>query len=272
MIESGHAGETTWPPAHEDRLSSPWRNETRMPIIDTRRIPTVKNDWKTNLKMFWKGWGYSIFIALVIATSFKSAIADWNVVPTGSMKPTILEGDRIFVNKLAYDLKIPYTTVHVAEWGSPRRGDIVVFNSPIDGTRLVKRVIGLPGDSIAMRNNQLIVNGENIAYAPVNHLQLDDFSRSMERNQVVVSEHLGETNHPVMVTPWRSSIRSFAPVTIPEGKYFMMGDNRDNSADSRYFGFVDRSSIVGQATSIVISLDITDHYQPRWNRFFTGLP
>ena len=93
----------------------------------------MKNNWKKKLKMFVKGWGYSIFVALVIATSFKSAIADWNIVPTGSMKPTILEGDRIFVNKLAYDMKIPYTTFHIAKWSDPQRGEIVVFYSPSDG-------------------------------------------------------------------------------------------------------------------------------------------
>ena len=103
------------------------------------REKKVKNNLKTNLKRFWKGWGYSIFVALIVATSLKSAIADWNIVPTGSMKPTILEGDRIFVNKLAFDLKVPYTTLHIAEWGAPQRGDIVVFYSPLDGKRLVKK-------------------------------------------------------------------------------------------------------------------------------------
>ena len=117
----------------------------------------MKYNWKTNANKFLKGWVFSIFVALLIATSFKSAIADWNIVPTGSMIPTILEGDRIFVNKLAYDLKIPYTTVHIAKWGAPQRGDIVVFYSPADGKRLVKRVVGLPGDSIAMQNNRLII-------------------------------------------------------------------------------------------------------------------
>jgi signal peptidase I len=79
----------------------------------------MTNSWKKKLIIAWKGWGYPLFIAILIATSFKSAIADWNIVPTGSMKPTIVEGDRIFVNKLAYDLKIPYTTWHVTEWGNP---------------------------------------------------------------------------------------------------------------------------------------------------------
>ena len=150
----------------------------------------MKKSWKTNLKIFWKGWGYSIFVALIIATSFKSAIADWNIVPTGSMKPTILEGDRIFVNKLAYDLKIPYTTLHITEWGDPQRGDIVVFFSPPDGKRLVKRVIGIPGDSIAMRNNQLIINGEKIKYEPINNSKMNDLSLSMDANQYGFIENL----------------------------------------------------------------------------------
>ncbi len=241
----------------------------RSPLILEEQI--VKNNLKTNLKMFWKGWGYSIFVALIIATSFKSAIADWNIVPTGSMKPTILEGDRIFVNKLAYDLKIPYTTLHIAEWGAPQKGDIVVFYSPVNGKRLVKRVVGVPGDSIAMQNNQLIINGEKIKYEPINNSTMNDFSLSRDANQFGFFENLSDIRHPVMIMPQHQSLRSFSPVTVPKGKYFMMGDNRDNSADSRYFGFVERSRIVGQATSIVISLDINDKYQPRWERFFTEL-
>jgi signal peptidase I len=232
----------------------------------------VKNNWKTNLKKFWKGWSFSIFVALMMATSFKSAIADWNIVPTGSMKPTILEGDRIFVNKLAYDLKIPYTTLHLAGWGDPRRGDIVVFYSPADGKRLVKRVVGLPGDSIAMRNNQLIVNGEKITYEPIDDAKMNDLLLGLHSVSFGFMENLSRTRHPIMITPLLPALRSFGPVTIPEGKYFMMGDNRDNSADSRYFGFVERSRIVGQATAIVISLDLSNHYRPRWERFFTALP
>src|SRR3954454_19378491 len=109
----------------------------------------------------WKGWKHPAgrfvwehvrpfaFLTLVLFAA-RSSIADWNDVPSGSMNPTILEGDRIFVNKLAYDLKVPYTTWHVAEWGGPQRGDVVVFYAPTDGTRMVKRVIGLPGDTISL--------------------------------------------------------------------------------------------------------------------------
>jgi len=227
----------------------------------------VENNWKKKLKMYWKGWGCSIFIALIIATSFKSAIADWNIVPTGSMKPTIVEGDRVFVNKLAYDLKIPYTTWRIADWREPQRGEIVVFYSPADNKRLVKRVVGLPGDTIAMLKNILFINGRYLKYEPIN-----DQSNDKASGQSCFMENLTGREHPVMISPYHSPVRSFGPVIVPEGRYFMMGDNRDNSADSRYFGFVDRNRIVGQATAVVASLDINNNYRPRWERFFTKLP
>lgn len=232
----------------------------------------MKPNVRKHLKTIWRGWGYSVLVALLLATSFKSAIADWNVVPTGSMKPIILEGDRIFVNTLAYDLKVPYATWHIAEWGSPERGDIVVFYSPADGQRLVKRVIGLPGDTIAMRNNRLVINGETIGYDPLTNAGLNDRSMNIREDQRGFFENLYDARHPVLFTPQRLSLRSFSPITMPKGNYFMMGDNRGNSADSRYFGFVERSRIVGKASAIVVSFDITDKYQPRWERFFSALP
>ena len=227
----------------------------------------MNNNLKKKLKIYWKGWGCSLFVALIIATSFKSAIADWNIVPTGSMKPTIVEGDRVFVNKLAYDLKIPYTTWRIAEWREPQRGEIVVFYSPADNKRLVKRVVCLPGDTIAMLKNRLFINGRYLKYEPIN-----DQSNDKASGQSCFMENLTGRKHPVMISPYHSPVRSFGPVIVPEGRYFMMGDNRDNSADSRYFGFVDRNRIVGQATAVVASLDINNNYRPRWERFFTKLP
>src|SRR6476659_3159285 len=109
------------------------------------------------MKRFWMEWIRPLIITAAVLGSMRSALADWNDVPTGSMKPTILEGDRVFVNKLAYDLKVPFTTWHIATWGQPKRGEIVVFFSPADGKRLVKRVIGLPGDVVELRNERLFV-------------------------------------------------------------------------------------------------------------------
>ncbi len=232
----------------------------------------MEQTWKTKLSLFWRGWGWSLVVAILVITSFRSAIADWNDVPTGSMKPTILEGDRIFVNKLAYDLKIPFTTWHLAHWDDPKRGDIVVFFSPVDGKRLVKRVIGLPGDEIAMWNNRLFINGKALDYEPLDQKIIDQLAPEQRAQHLFFSEHLPEETHPVMITPVRPSLHTFAPVIVPEDRYFMMGDNRDNSADSRFFGFVERSRIVGRATTVVLSLNYDKHYSPRWNRFLYRLP
>src|SRR5882757_6471147 len=110
--------------------------------------------------------GPFLILALVLF-AIRSSLADWNDVPTGSMRPTILEGDRVFINKLAYDLKVPFTTRHIAQWSDPKRGDIVVFYSPHDEKRLVKRVIGLPGDILELRNNGLVLNGQPVEYKPL---------------------------------------------------------------------------------------------------------
>src|SRR5437016_3352533 len=123
--------------------------------------------WKVHTR---RGWRFvrPIVVIILVLCAFRSSIADWNDVPTGSMKPTSLEGDRILVNKLAYDLKVPFTTVHLFDWGGPQRGEIVVFNSPVDGIRLVKRVIGIPGDKIEVRNNRVIINDVPLDYDPLN--------------------------------------------------------------------------------------------------------
>ncbi|RJP31169.1 MAG: signal peptidase I [Candidatus Omnitrophota bacterium] len=220
--------------------------------------------WKSRLKTFWQEWVKPFLFILIIVTSFRSALADWNDVPSGSMRPTILEGDRIFVNKIAYDLKIPFTTFHLLEWGDPERGDIVVFFSPADQKRLVKRVVGIPGDVIEMKDNRLFLNGKPIAY--------ESGGSDASDNDSISNEILGDRRHSVMTTPGKFSIRSFDPIEIPVDQYFMMGDNRDNSYDSRFFGFVDRRRIIGKAPAVVLSVDPENYYRPRFDRFFSALP
>jgi signal peptidase I len=205
-------------------------------------------------------------LMLLVVSSLRSALADWNDVPTGSMKPTIEEGDRVVVNKLAYDLKVPFTTFEVWKWGDPRRGDIVVLFSPKDGMRLVKRVVGVPGDRIEMRDNQLYVNGDAARWKSIG----EENDRE-QGSTLVVEETLEGRTHRVMFTPQIPAVRSFAPLIVPPGRYFVMGDNRDNSNDSRFIGLIDRHRIVGKALAVAFSFDRANHYAPRFNRFFKSI-
>jgi signal peptidase I len=220
----------------------------------------------------WRKELRPLLVLTLVIFSIRSSLADWNDVPTGSMRPTILEGDRVYVNKLAYDLKVPFTTWRLAQWNNPRRGDVVVFFSPKDGKRLVKRVVGLPGDTLELRHNALILNGQPVEYRPIAEDLLRDVAPADRAGCEFAAEELrlGQP-HPVESIPAIPARRNFGPYQVPPGHYFMMGDNRDNSFDSRYFGPVDRKLIVGQATSVVMSLDHGHYWLPRWHRFLTAL-
>jgi signal peptidase I len=211
---------------------------------------------------FWIEWLRPLAVVALVLGSFRSAVADWNDVPTGSMRPTVLEGERVFVNRAAYDLKIPFTTVRLAQWSDPSRGDIVVLYSPHDGVRLLKRVVGVPGDRIEMKDNRLIVNGTEAIYKE---------TATRDRNATVLRETVDRREHLVAVSEDRTSSSTFGPVTVPSGQYLVMGDNRDHSFDSRYFGFVPRSEILGRATRIVASVDPERSFRPRFERFLKAL-
>lgn len=201
---------------------------------------------------------------------FRTAIADWNPVPTGSMRPTILEGDVVLVNRLAYDLKIPLTDISLARLGEPERGDIVTFSSPKDGTRLIKRIIGLPGDRIELRNNVLSVNGKPADYADIQWVSEDaGDGRFVQASRW--SETLAGQSHAVQFLPHALARADFGPVIVPENSYFMMGDNRDNSEDSRYIGFVPRELLIGRAGHILVSADIKHDWKPRLERTVSRL-
>lgn len=226
---------------------------------------------QTRFRSFWEEWRTLIGF-LVVMVLFRSAVADWNQVPSGSMKPTILEGDRVVVNKLAYDLKVPFTTWHVAAWDDPTRGEIVTFYSPRDEKLLIKRVIGVPGDVVRMRNNQIYVNDAPASYSQLDEdivAQLDIYQR---RHHHFFFEQIDEHAYPVMLRPaLPNNTNSFGPIEIPEGKYLMLGDNRDNSADSRIIGLVDRDRITGRAHTVAFSVDYDQYYLPRPDRFIRPL-
>jgi signal peptidase I len=234
-----------------------------MPAKPLQQKPP-RNGW-------WRHSGISLLTAVLVAMGFKSAVAELNVVPTGSMKPTIVEGDRLIVNKLAYDLKIPFTGVRLARWADPRRGEVVVFRSPVDGTRLVKRVVGVPGDRIAMHNNRLVINGKRLPLETVRPPDPVDRVVLPPPPLEFMREKIGDRWHRVMHQPARAFVRSFGPVTIPPGHFFVMGDNRDNSGDSRLFGFVPRRGILGRSTRVALSLDPERCWMPRGNRFLHPL-
>jgi len=226
---------------------------------------------RAKLKHLWRAHIRPLLILFIVLTSMRSAIADWNTVPTGSMNPSIVEGDRIFVNKLAYGLKVPYTTWHLLRWDEPARGEIVVFYSPRDGVRLVKRVVGLPGDVVQMVNDQLIINGKSATYVPLAGFA-DATAPSRKLRHEFAAEIIDSEKHPVMATPSIPALRNHGPVTVPAGHYFVLGDNRDNSADSRFIGMIPASSIVGRSSFVVLSLDYDDYYLPRGDRWFKKLP
>lgn len=204
--------------------------------------------------------GFLLFIALMIM--FRSAVADWNDVPSGSMEPTIVPGDRIFVNKLAYDVRLPLTHVSLYRLAQPQRGEIVVFDSDAADRRLVKRVVGVPGDVVQMIEDRLWVNGEAAQYT---ELQSDE-------EAVLFKESVQGFSHTVRLDSLNAGLaRSFGPVTVPENHYLVLGDNRHNSADSRFYGFVPREEIVGRSSTVVLSLNPDNFYLPRADRFVDPL-
>ena len=226
---------------------------------------------KAKLDKLWIEYR-GLLIFLVVMVLFRSAIADWNQVPTGSMKPTILEGDRVVVNKLAYDLKIPFTSWQVQTWADPTPGEIVTFSSPKDEKLLIKRVIGTPGDVIAMRNNQLFFNNKPATYGILDMEIIQHLDLYQRHRHSFFFEQVGDQRYPVMMRPSEpNGYNSFGPIEVPEGYYLMLGDNRDNSADFRAIGLVSRERIMGRAHTVAFSVDYEDYYLPRLDRFIRPL-
>jgi signal peptidase I len=217
----------------------------------------------------WIKSNRGLFVFLVCLGLFRTAIADWNPIPTGSMRPTILEGDVVLVNRLAYDLKIPLTDISLGNLGEPRRGDIVTFSSPKNDARLIKRIVGLPGDTVELRNNVLYLNGLAVDYSdrstsvqPVERVGMLPVSRALE--------YFGDSAHTVQHYALRQP-RDFGPFKVPDEHYFMLGDNRDDSEDSRFIGSVPRANLIGRAHHLIASADIKDRWQPRFDRFGSRL-
>jgi signal peptidase I len=180
---------------------------------------------------------------LVCFGFFRSAAGDWNAIPSGSMRPTLLEGDVVLIDRLAYDVKVPWTDISLFGIAEPRRGDIVTFTSPADGHRLIKRLVAVPGDVVEMRDEQLIIDGQAAVYVGRSQaIETTDLGATERR---VSLERAGTSERTVQFLPELRVMRSFGPVVVPKGRCFFLGDNRDNSADSRYIGTVPREQLIG---------------------------
>jgi signal peptidase I len=242
-----------------------------------RRSPGGFMSLKSSAPRAAARWWYEYrgtLLFLVLMLAFRSAWADWVSVPTGSMNPTILEGDRVLVDKHVYGLRIPWTLTRITDGRDPVRGEIVVFDSPDDGISLVKRVIGVPGDLIALDERGLSINGVHADYQPGEQERVGTLlsgTRAWDPDMWQESGVLPA--HQVMRIPAAAgrSLSFFGPVRVPEEHYFMLGDSRDNSRDSRYIGFVPRDNIVGRASSVVLSFNPERYYLPRRGRYFESL-
>lgn len=208
---------------------------------------------------------FPVFLAVLVLRAF---IFEPFRIPSKSMVPTLLVGDFVLVSKFSYGLRLPVTHTKIVPIGEPERGDVVVFRYPRDpSVDYIKRIVGLPGDTITYRNEQLFVNGKPV---PKKSLGLYDGPDADLYNRMqLFLEHLpGAKAHRMLHVIGRQGPQ--VSVTVPKGKYFAMGDNRDNSADSRIWGFVPEHNLVGKAFMVWLSVDFSD-WDFRWARIGTML-
>jgi len=199
----------------------------------------------------------SLFPILLIVLLFRSFLFEPFKIPSGSMIPTLLVGDFIVVNKYAYGLRLPVLNTKIVPIGEPKRGDVVVFRFPVDPkVNFIKRLVGLPGDVITYRDKQLYVNGEPVSKTEIGHYTAEEAKCTVPRADAVkYREQLGDVEHDILVH--LNSGGRDGQWTVPEGHYFMMGDNRDRSNDSREWGFVPEENLMGRAVGIWLNFDYT---------------
>ncbi len=199
----------------------------------------------------------SLFPVLLIVLLFRSFLFEPFKIPSGSMIPTLLVGDFIVVNKYAYGLRLPVLHSKVVPIGEPERGDVVVFRYPVDPkVNFIKRLVGLPGDAVTYRDKKLYVNGELVQADVQGHYSTSEVKCATPRPDAIkLTESLGPVMHDILIHEG-SSDRD-GQWEVPEGHYFVMGDNRDRSNDSREWGFVPEENLMGRAIGIWLNFDYT---------------
>jgi signal peptidase I len=250
-----------------------------------------KDNQHENQKGTWlEGLG-SLTLAIVVALAIRWALIEAYTIPSGSMIPSLLIHDHIFVNKLVYGLRIPFSQDWVVRFAEPKRGEVLVFRYPVDPSQFfIKRVIGVPGDKIQYENGDLFINGEKIE-----KVQADDdpyFQNVLDRDKIdhpetnfrkadyhYYIEKLGEHPHSMILMKENAFPSGVSMLEVPPGRLFVMGDNRDNSNDSRVWGFVPMENVIGRAMFIWLSCNETLESLPflcdpttiRWHRFFHSI-
>ncbi len=242
-------------------------------------------------KHFWTQGAGSFLVAIGIALTIRWALIEAYVIPSGSMLPSLLIHDHIFVNKLLYGIRIPFSENWMVKFRDPERGEVIVFKFPLDkSTFYIKRVVGVPGDKVLYREGDLWINDKLVERVVPNGrsdfewLRDDDFQRKNsgfelrdeKDNYVPWEEQLGEHPHTVLLRKDYQLNNMSEPIVVPEGKLFVLGDNRNNSADSRIWKFVPMENVLGRAMFVWLSCEetlsflpmICDPTQVRWKRFF----
>jgi len=201
----------------------------------------------------WIEYCKSFFPVILAVLLLRSFLVEPFRIPSGSMMPTLLVGDFILVNKFAYGIRLPVLNTKVIDIDEPRRGDVVVFRYPKDpSVDYIKRVVGLPGDTVSYANKVVYVNGRPAGQVPAG-VYLGEGSGVSMSGASKRREQLGEVQHDILVMPRTPGVEG--RYVVGEGEYFVMGDNRDNSNDSRYWGTVPEQNLVGKAFRIWMNWD-----------------
>jgi signal peptidase I len=237
-------------------------------ISETERRDALRTVNRRGLAWAWE-WAKSFSVTVVLILIVRTFLLDIFRIPSSSMEGTLLVGDILFVNKLAYGAEVPFSAARLPPTRVPQRGELIVFKWPVDHSKaFVKRLVGLPGDTIAMRRGELSVNGviQQESFARRNPGVADPMVVEFDwlRRALLPAAHASAGAHPTRNT--------WGPLVVPVGNYFMLGDNRDNSSDSRYWGFVSDSLLLGQPMLVYYSVvpDSVAHgswlSRVRWHR------
>lgn len=215
---------------------------------------------KANQVPWWVEYSISFFPVILFVFVLRSFVVEPFRIPSGSMLPTLQNGDLILVNKFKYGVRLPIVGNKVVDLGQPKRGDVVVFKYPVDTSiDYIKRVVGVPGDEVLYRDKTLFINGEEIArersgdyYDPDRSIYVNEYTETLDdiNHNILLNVRAAQDIMPISAYPYRDQCQYFVNgvrCVVPEGHYFMMGDNRDNSLDSRYWGFVPDENVVGKA-------------------------